>query len=427
MVERGTIVYVHGASDRATQVADHVGRIERQLALANLDFDVLASRWGETAGADLSRIELAHPESAAALIGALPAGPPLQTLEDLAAAAPVPARRRRRQVPAPERQADELLEICRTQVGAAGESIVLEDGSSMPLAAACRRAATTVGESPAYAAARAAAVPDAVLIDAVGRAVASTVAATAAAPAEVARAVEIRIAEAVLGAAVATILASYLGIDVGPDLKRWATDVLVPHRARLVRDAGLGPADVVLYLRSGDRIRSLVLETIAAAVERGGPVVALGNSMGGIILVEALAQAAAPRPDLLVTIGSQAPLLATFGALVPLGRPDAPPPFQPWLNIYDRRDLLGFVCGRVWPGEPGIVDVAVDLGVGFPDAHGATYLSSPEVFAAIARKLAGAGPGAAAPTRPPPPTASLLDRLLALVRALWRRIIGRPT
>jgi len=425
-VVAGTIVYVHGASDRSAQVDDHVARLERQLAAAGMEFDVLASRWGELAGADLSRVELAVPRSGAAMALAEPADPPLQSLEELAGSVPRHSPRRPATMTAPERQSDELLDICRAQVGAPGESIVLEDGSTMPMATACRRAAATVGASPAYSVARASSVPDAVLIDAVGHAIASTVAATAAAPLEVARTVEVRIAEAVLGAALATLFAGYLGIDVGPDLKRWATDVLIPHRARLVRDAGLGPADVVLYQRSGDGIRRVVRASLAEAAARGGPLVALGNSLGGIILVDTLADSPSVKPDLLVTVGSQAPLLATFGALDPIDPDGGRPPFQPWLNIYDRRDLLGFVARPVWPNAPGIVDVEVDLGVGFPDAHGATYLSHPHVLGAIARQLAGDGPD---PT-PRPPSAgegatSPLARLLAFFRALLRRLIGR--
>ncbi len=91
-----------------------------------------------------------------------------------------------------------------------------------------------------------------------------------------------------------------------------------------------------------------------------------------------------------MTVGSQSPLLATIGALGRLGTPDGPPPFQPWLNVYDRRDFLAFVAQPVWPDAPGIRDLEVDNGEGFPDSHGATYLSRPELYAAIRDQLAGA-------------------------------------
>jgi hypothetical protein len=195
-----------------------------------------------------------------------------------------------------------------------------------------------------------------------------------------------------LGAALGTILVGYLGIDVGPDLKRWATEVLVPHRARLVREAGLGPADIVLYQRSGEAIRAVVADKLKQALARGGPVIALGNSLGGIVLVDLLAQPDSPKPRLLVTVGSQAPLLATFGALEPLERDGPLRPFTPWLNFYDRRDLLGFVVSRVWP-DRGISDHEIDLGVGFPDAHGGAYLSNPDVFSVIKAHLADGSAG----------------------------------
>jgi hypothetical protein len=160
-----------------------------------------------------------------------------------------------------------------------------------------------------------------------------------------------------------------------------------------VREAGLGPADIVLYQRAGDRIRKVVADKLTEALARGGPVVALGNSLGGIILVDLLAQPDSPKPTLLVTVGSQAPLLATFGALEPLERNGQLRPFTPWLNVFDRRDLLGFVASRVWP-DPGITDHEVNLGVGFPDAHGGAYLNNADVFKAIAEQPAIGDQGA---------------------------------
>jgi hypothetical protein len=385
---RGTIVYVHGASDRQAGVADHVQRIEGQLALAGMPFDVVASHWGDAEGARLDRIEAslpaadavttAFPTDVVAMRALLGSGP----LIELGSLAPAARGDVGPSVP-PDvvwREADQLLEICRTEIGAPTETVPMPDGGTQPLGAACRMAAGVVRSSPEYAAAHASGVSELQLVAAAGRAVAATVAAGAPAPVEIVDTVQLRIAEAVLGAAGATLLARYLGIDVGPDLKRWATDVLIPHRARLMREAGLGLADVLVYQRNGEQIRRFVLGTIAEVLGTGRPVVALGNSMGGVVLVDVLSAPGAPRPDLLVTVGSQAPLLATIDALDPLGRTGSRPPFQPWLNIYDRRDFLGFVAGPVWPTERGIVDREVDPGLGFPDSHGSAYLSNPEVY-----------------------------------------------
>lgn len=389
MEATGTLVYVHGASDRGAQVDDHVARIEAGLRLARLPLAVVAARWGEEAGARLDRIDLAlpllsrttTPEAFApvptdAPLRALLADGPLSELDRLASAARLTTAGA--EVP---READQLLEICRTQVGAADEMIAMANGSQERLALACRVAAQQVAESDEYIAAQSAVVSDTQLVAAAGRAVAASVATHAAQPLDVLGTVQLRIAEAVLGAAGATLLAGYLGIDVGPGLKRWATDVLLPHRARLMRDAALGPADILLYQRDGQQVRAVVARALHEARARGGPIVALGNSLGGIILVDLLAQPDSPRPDLLVTVGSQAPLLETFGALHS-GAGDLDP-FQPWLNIYDRRDLLGFVAGRVWATQADITDREVDLGVGFPDAHGATYLAHTAVYGHI--------------------------------------------
>src|SRR5215212_10198018 len=63
MAARGTLVYVHGASDRASQVDDHISRIRQQLEPAGLDLELIASRWGEAVGARLDDIELSLPEA----------------------------------------------------------------------------------------------------------------------------------------------------------------------------------------------------------------------------------------------------------------------------------------------------------------------------------------------------------------------------
>src|SRR3954447_22996061 len=284
MAERGAIVYVHGASDRAAQEYDQVARIERQLAAANMAFDVIPTRWGELAGADLRYIEDSLPVLDATAMRAEPPPPPADELRRLATTAPIAF------ASPPRRQSDDLLDICRTQVGQPGETISLTSGTSVPMDEACRLAATKVAQSDDYAKARSAATAESELVRAVGNVVSATAAEAAAAPHVVAQLVQVRIAEAVMGAALATILVGYLGIDVGPDLKRWATDILVPHRARLVREAGFGPAGIVLYQRSGERIRQVVADTLRQALAGGGPVVALGNSLGGIVLVDLLAQ-----------------------------------------------------------------------------------------------------------------------------------------
>ena len=70
------------------------------------------------------------------------------------------------------------------------------------------------------------------------------------------------------------------------------------------------------------------------------PVIAVGHSLGGIILVDVLSASNPPPVALLVTVGSQSPILFAYDALGrPRGGPAprlpysaANPPFTPWLE-----------------------------------------------------------------------------------------------
>jgi hypothetical protein len=193
----------------------------------------------------------------------------------------------------------------------------------------------------------------------------------------------------VQGVAGGVVALQYLNVKAPARVRLWATDVLLGRRDGLMQEI-LGVADVLVYQRAGDTIREHVSGVLRAVTDTERPLVALGNSLGGIVLFDLLRDPAAPRPDLFVTVGSQAPVLETFGGL----GVDVRPPFQPWLNIYDRRDALAFIARPVWPDEPGIEDLRVDLGLGFPEVHGPAYLSDRNVFDAIfARPEVAAGSG----------------------------------
>jgi hypothetical protein len=162
--------------------------------------------------------------------------------------------------------------------------------------------------------------------------------------------------------------------------KRKATALASNRREGLMGASLPAIGDILFYQRRGDQVRQFVGQQLAG-LER--PVVAVGHSLGGIILVDLLAQEQAPLVDRLITVGSQSPLFFAIDALDRLrpGQQD-PLPFTPWLNIYSRNDLLSFLATGVFPGVDGITDVEVDAGVPFPESHSA-YWQLDRVFELI--------------------------------------------
>jgi hypothetical protein len=163
------------------------------------------------------------------------------------------------------------------------------------------------------------------------------------------------------------------------------------YRRGGITDA-LTPAagDVLLYQSNGGAIRDFIRHRIEAAARLSPPVVLVAHSLGGIACVDLLAGSAPPPVAALVTAGSQAPYLYEINALHSLryGQP-LPAGFPRWLNIYDRRDLLGYLAGRVFALQgsvPEITDRAVDNGLPFPDAHSG-YWANPAVWDAIVAVL----------------------------------------
>src|SRR5688572_19565490 len=69
----GTIVYVHGASDRGAAVDAHVASIREALARQGARWDVIAARWGDAAGPTLGRILETVPEGRPRSEGVRPA------------------------------------------------------------------------------------------------------------------------------------------------------------------------------------------------------------------------------------------------------------------------------------------------------------------------------------------------------------------
>ncbi|MFE7095477.1 hypothetical protein [Streptomyces erythrochromogenes] len=160
---------------------------------------------------------------------------------------------------------------------------------------------------------------------------------------------------------------------------------------------GATPAlgDILRYQARGHDLREFLHARITAAP---GPTVLIGHSLGGIALVDLLALAAArgeavPGTELLVTVGSQAPFLHELGALAAL-EPGAKLPygFPRWLNVYDRQDVLSYLAGPVFPGDPRITDHEIGSRQPFPACHSA-YWKQDALYERIEQAVAEAETG----------------------------------
>jgi hypothetical protein len=159
-----------------------------------------------------------------------------------------------------------------------------------------------------------------------------------------------------------------------------ATAVGRNRRDGLMNLVSPGIGDILLYQRRGNDILAVIEKRAVELAEKSDRLVVLGHSLGGIMLVDLLSlmeEDIRRRVKLLVTAGSQSPILFKFDALGTL-RPKTPMPagllYTPWLNVYDRNDFLSFCAARAFPGiVTGITDFEVDCGVPFPEAHSAYF------------------------------------------------------
>ncbi|WP_159054756.1 hypothetical protein [Streptomyces dysideae] len=148
--------------------------------------------------------------------------------------------------------------------------------------------------------------------------------------------------------------------------------------------------DILRYQARGQALRDHLHRAITAD---DGPTVLIGHSLGGVALVDLLAQSAAcgapvRGPLLLVTVGSQAPFLHELGALAGLDPDDSlPDGFPRWLNVYDRQDMLAFLAEPVFPGDARVTDHEVSSRQPFPLCHSA-YWKTGGVYDGIARAVA---------------------------------------
>lgn len=168
----------------------------------------------------------------------------------------------------------------------------------------------------------------------------------------------------------------------GKPLVRIGSRYALRRRRALTDAAHPAAGDILKYLARGEDMRR-GLRDLVAALEP--PVVLLGHSLGGIISLDTLISGPLPGVELLITVGSQGPFLYETGALPSLAHPDPlPGHVPPWLNLYDRRDLLGYAAEPLFPGRAH--DIATDSRQPFPVAHSA-YWTDPAVYRAIGERL----------------------------------------
>lgn len=175
-------------------------------------------------------------------------------------------------------------------------------------------------------------------------------------------------------------------------------------RDSLSPSIGLFIGDVFVYLKEGelrekirDEVRNALVAAHAAAKAEKGPLVLVGHSMGGVILVDMLADpssAGLPKDlkvDALITVGSQP---GFFGALdvltsnMPAGsgrrRPDC---VGLWLNVFDPIDPLAFRADMIFSG---VNDLAFNSVTGITEAH-SKYFQRAQFYARTRIRLKDAG------------------------------------
>lgn len=155
------------------------------------------------------------------------------------------------------------------------------------------------------------------------------------------------------------------------DLTRY---ILRPNRASFTKMALRFLGDIFAYQARRLEIQRVIAERIGEQ-----PTVLLAHSLGGIICADLLLtdEAIRARVPLLVTVGTQAGTFHEIGALGSLraAGPEPsplPPGFPPWLNLYDRNDMLGFRVAPVFAGVVRDVEL-LDGGQPFPHAHSAYW------------------------------------------------------
>ncbi|WP_129626815.1 hypothetical protein [Candidatus Oscillochloris fontis] len=178
------------------------------------------------------------------------------------------------------------------------------------------------------------------------------------------------------------------GVPVLGGMRDWLTFLpataltemlLQPFRVELTKAILAFLGDILTY-----QLRRQAIQQAIAAQIGTTPTVLLAHSLGGIACIDLLLSHPTIRRyvPLMITAGSQVGVMHEIGALGSLGVARAEPThlptgFPPWLNFYDRSDMLGFQATTVFGGT--IRDVALKSGQPFPHAHNA-YWSNDQLW-----------------------------------------------
>lgn len=151
---------------------------------------------------------------------------------------------------------------------------------------------------------------------------------------------------------------TFVGIPGGSLVVRRALLILTNYiRDRrtplMVERVGPFVGDILLYQRRGEQMLEFVTESLRNATP---PVIAIGHSLGGIMLVDLLSRPNPPRIDYLITAGSQSPFFYAIDALDTLRPGESNKIDVPWLNLYDRNDLLSFLAANVFESSDAVIE-----------------------------------------------------------------------
>ncbi|MFJ3610992.1 hypothetical protein [Streptomyces hydrogenans] len=390
-----TVLFVHGTGVREPGYSGSLERIREGLAAVRPDVTVAPCHWGGSAGSALRADGLSvpgygtgraapgeeDPEAGDVEFWGLLYVDPLLELRLLAPESGARAELAPGAAPAGEALTAAALALARDEVL---RGLLDAAGIGGEFAAAVAAVVTSPDGRDFLRSPAAPGEPDALARAFVAEAVRRTAAREPAAPA-----LDGTARDAAVARIAALLPGDAAGSHRGPVTRRVGRLVLglasaqaVRRRSALTDAAHPAAGDVLLYLARGEAIR----EAVAAAVRAARPpVVVLAHSLGGIASLDLLVLRELPEVRLLVTVGSQAPFLYELGALPSLeyGAP-LPAHVPPWINVYDRRDLLSYVGAGLFPGR--VRDVAVDGRQPFPMAHSA-YWGNPELYRLLAAEL----------------------------------------